>query len=156
MLRISHTVLDTRCWMLQHYDTQRISPSLSAHAQVSLSAHDPEAVRGVLTWMCAPTGAPKREAAGTVLSPELVVETARFTHYLDVPELLQPALTIIGRALDVDNAPSCLLLARELDDIALAQKVRAAAHSFRPRSCHLVCSNRLDKRVEPVCMVVPR
>ena len=40
--------------------------------------------------------------------------TARLAHYLEVPPLLEAAAAVLGAGLDAANAPSILLLSREL------------------------------------------
>ena len=94
----------------------------AATGEVALREHPAEVVRGVLAWMAAEAGPPKRIAAAALISPELVVEVARLSHYLDCQPLLRAALIAIGGALDVENAPSCLLLARELGAAELEQR----------------------------------
>ncbi|KAL1523453.1 hypothetical protein AB1Y20_018393 [Prymnesium parvum] len=90
--------------------------------EIALLDHPPHVVRGVIAWMEAPSGAAKREAAAALISPEDVVELARLSNYLDCQPLLRAALVAIGGALDVENAPSCLVLARELNDYTLERK----------------------------------
>lgn len=92
---------------------------------ISLGEYNPAAVRGVLEWMVAAHGVPKQEVAARLLGPELVVETARLCHYLDVRPLLDAALRTVREAVDVENAPSCLLLGRELGEHALEQRAAA-------------------------------
>jgi hypothetical protein len=89
---------------------------------IALTEHSPAAVRGVLEWMTAARGVPKQEVAARLLGPELVVETARLCHFLDCAPLLDAALRTVREAVDVENAPSCLLLGRELGDHALEQR----------------------------------
>lgn len=90
--------------------------------EVRLCEHRAEVVRGVLEWMAAPSGQPKRFAAGALLCPSGVVEVARLAHFLDCPPLLRASLLAIGGALDEENAPSCLLLARELGSYDLESR----------------------------------
>ena len=89
---------------------------------VSLHLHDPLVVRQLLDWMEASPGRPKREAARLLCSPEGVVEAARLSHYLEVSPLLTASVATISEALDAANAPSILLLARELNMAELEEK----------------------------------
>ena len=84
------------------------------HGELALTAHPAAVVRAVVEWMMAARGAPKRAAAELALSAAHVVDTARLCHYLELSPLLQPALRVIIGAIDAANAPSCLLLARQL------------------------------------------
>ena len=49
----------------------------SGEVEVTLAGHSPDAVRGVLGWMNAVGGPPKREAAAMCLVPELVARKWR-------------------------------------------------------------------------------
>ena len=85
-----------------------------AHGELALTAHPAAVVRSVVEWMVAARGAPKRAAAERALSAAHVVETAKLCHFLELGPLLAPALRVIVGAVDAANAPSCLLLARQL------------------------------------------
>ena len=87
----------------------------SGEVEVTLAGHSPDAVRGVLGWMSAVGGSPKREAAAMCLVPELVAEVALLSHFLDCAPLLSAALVTIEGALAADNAPTCLVAPRLLD-----------------------------------------
>ena len=87
----------------------------AATSEVSLATHDAAVVRGAVAWMAAAGGPPKRQAAAALLTPELVVEAARFCHYAGLHPLLDAAAQLLRSALDAHNAPSVLLLARELE-----------------------------------------
>jgi hypothetical protein len=87
----------------------------SATSEISLPTHDAAVVRGAVAWMAAAGGPPKRQAAAALLTPELVVEAARFCHYAGLHPLLDAATRLLRSALDAHNAPSVLLLARELE-----------------------------------------
>ena len=87
----------------------------SATSVISLATHDAAVVRGAVAWMAAAGGPPKRQAAAALLTPELVVEAARFCHYAGLQPLLDAAAQLLRSALDAHNAPSVLLLARELE-----------------------------------------
>ena len=65
---------------------------------IALTEHSPAAVRGVIEWMAAASGPPKQAVAARLLGPELVVETARLSHYLDVQPLLDSALRTVREA----------------------------------------------------------
>ena len=89
---------------------------------VSLITHDSHAVRSLVTWMETPDGAAKRAAADAMLSAESVVAVARLAHYLEVQPMLSAAVHKIASALDAANAPSILLLARELHQTDLEEE----------------------------------
>ncbi len=105
---------------------------------IRLADHSPGAVRGVLAWMAAEGAVAKRAAAGALLSSaEHVVDVARLCHYINVQPLLQAALSTIEAHIDVENAPSCLLLARELEAVAI-EKVASA---FIVKELEEVCAS---------------
>lgn len=84
---------------------------------VSLAQHSADAVRGVVRWLQAAPGEEKRNVASQLLSPRRIVDVVRLCHFLDFspPELYEAGLSVLTEdALDVSNAPSLLLLAREL------------------------------------------
>ena len=89
---------------------------------VCLDAYEPAVVRGMVAWMQAEDGPRKRLAAGALLTPERVVSAARCAHYLEVGPVLSAAVRQLSLALDQWNAPSILLLARELGDVDLERK----------------------------------
>lgn len=94
----------------------------------SLAAHPPAAVRGVAAWVAAADGPPKRAAAAALLTDgALVVAAARLAHFLQIAPLCDAALDAIGSALDRSNAPSILLLARELGSRPLEERAVAYA-----------------------------
>jgi len=92
---------------------------------LSLAEFSADAVRGVVRWLEAPVGAPKRQVAAQLLSPAHIVGVVRLCHFLDLapPELYEAALSVLADdALDVSNAPSLLLLARQLGAAYLEQR----------------------------------
>ena len=97
----------------------------AATGEVSLATHDAAVVRGAVAWMAAAGGPPKRQAAAALLTPELVVEAARFCHYAGLQPLLDSAAQLLRSALDAHNAPSVLLLARELELATLEAEATA-------------------------------
>ena len=97
----------------------------SATSVISLATHDAAVVRGAVAWMAAAGGPPKRHAAAALLTPELVVEAARFCHYAGLQPLLDAAAQLLRSALDAHNAPSVLLLARELELATLEAEATA-------------------------------
>ena len=78
----------------------------AATKEVSLATHGAAVVRGAVAWMVAAGGPPKRLAAAALLTPELVVEAARFCHYAGLQPLLDAAAQLLRSALDAHNAPS--------------------------------------------------
>ena len=73
--------------------------------------------------MAAADGPPKRAAAAALLTDgALVVAAARLAHFLQIAPLCDAALDAIGSALDRSNAPSILLLARELGSRPLEER----------------------------------
>ena len=89
---------------------------------VNMDAFAPDAVRGAVGWVLAAPGAAKRDAAAKLLTPDLVVEVARCCHYLGIEALLEAALRLVGSAIDERNAPSVLLLARQLENRELERQ----------------------------------
>ena len=90
--------------------------------EVSLVHQGAQAVRLALDWMESANGAPKREAAKRLMSPDVIVSCARLAHYLELAPLLDAAVQAIDSALDTANAPSILLLARELHLACLEER----------------------------------
>ena len=90
--------------------------------EVSLVHQGAQAVRLALDWMESAYGAPKREAAKRLMSPDVFVSCARLAHYLELAPLLDAAVQAIDSALDTANAPSILLLARELHLACLEER----------------------------------
>ena len=89
---------------------------------LSLATYDALTTRLVIAWMGASDGAAKRQAAAKLLTADVVVEACRLSHYLQVEPLLQATMRTLGGALDEHNAPSILLLARELELLELEQE----------------------------------
>jgi len=120
-LRCSAAVLAKHSCMLT---TLLASPGWheSASDEITFAAHDPEAVRATIAWMSASRGPGKREAARRLMSADLVVETARLAHYLEIKPLLAAALATLSSALDAANATCVLGLARELGESSLEQQ----------------------------------
>ena len=108
--------------LAQHSSVLGMLSRRAVTGEIALLEYPADAVRGVLAWMAAPSGPAKRAAAAQLISPELVVDAARLSHYIDCQPLLRAALVAIGGALDEENAPSCLLLARELGAVELEQR----------------------------------
>ena len=96
--------------------------AIDGTCSVALPEHDAMAVRYVAEWMSAADGREKRAVAEKMLSADRVVGVARLAHYLEVPSLLDAAIAAIGLALDEANAPSILLLARELQHTGLEEQ----------------------------------
>ena len=97
------------------------SATKSARREVVLAAHDPQTVRAALAWVAAAQGAPQRAAAQRLMEADMVVETARLAHYLELEPLLRAALCTLRGALDAGNAGCVMGLARELGDATLEQ-----------------------------------
>jgi hypothetical protein len=115
---------------------------------VSLLEHAPDAVRGVVRWLQASAGAEKRAVASHLLSPHRIVGVVRLCHFLDLQpaELLDAALSVLAtEALDVTNAPSLLLLARELG----ATELHSRATDFIARRLDEVETEAEDWSVLP-------
>jgi len=115
---------------------------------VSLIEHPPDVVRGVVRWLQASAGAEKRAVASHLLSPHRIVGVVRLCHFLDLQpaELLDAALSVLAsEALEVSNAPSLLLLARELD----AAELQARATDFIARRLDQVEAEAEDWSVLP-------
>ena len=108
----------------------------SATSTISLATHDAAVVRGAVAWMAAAGGPPKRQAAAALLTPELVVGAARFCHYAGLQPLLDAAAQLLRSALDAHNAPSVLLLARELELATLEAEaaMQSGLSQLRPES----------------------